>query len=166
MTFIAIDPGTTQSAIVVFDSPEKIYFAATQENELVERRLREHHYNWLAPEKNGYEHLAIEMVASMGMSVGQEIFETVYWIGRFAAVFNGPTTRLYRHEVKTHLCHQTKGVNDSVIRQRLIDIYGGKEKAIGKKKTPGPLYELRGDQWQALAVAVTWWQRDMALAAS
>jgi hypothetical protein len=81
-----------------------------------------------------------------------------------------------------HLCHQTKGVNDSVIRQRLIDKYGGKDKAIGGvrcpnckgkgwsgsgrpvcdvcqgekwKHPPGPLHGITADVWQALAVAVT-----------
>jgi hypothetical protein len=43
-----------------------------------------------------------------------------------------------------------------VIRQRLIDIWGGKELAIGNKRSPGRLYGLRGDQWQALALAVVW----------
>lgn len=35
----------------------------------------------------------------------------------------------------------------------------GKEKAIGKKATPGPLYGVVGDEWAALAVAVTWWDQ-------
>jgi hypothetical protein len=167
MTFIAIDPGTTQSAIVVFDSPQKVLFVATEENDRIENRLRRCCYDWHTVEKKGYEHLAIEMVASYGASVGEEVFETCLWIGRFIGAFNGPTTKLKRHEIKMALCHTMKGVNDSVIRQRLIDLYGGKDKAIGKKKTPGPLYSLRGDEWQALAVAVVWCeQHQKTLAAS
>jgi len=46
---------------------------------------------------------------------------------------------------------------DANIRQALIDRYGpGKDKAIGQKKTPGPLYGFKSHEWAALAVAVTW----------
>jgi hypothetical protein len=48
---------------------------------------------------------------------------------------------------------------DANIRQALIDIYGGNDKAIGNKKTPGPLYGIKGDLWAALAVAVTFGRR-------
>lgn len=40
---------------------------------------------------------------------------------------------------------------------RVADLwYGGKERAIGKKATPGKLYGVSADVWQALAVALTW----------
>ncbi|MBV8782506.1 MAG: hypothetical protein JO353_14005, partial [Phycisphaerae bacterium] len=46
---------------------------------------------------------------------------------------------------------------DGNIRQALIDRFGPtKERAIGKKKSPGPLYGMSGDCWSALAVAVTY----------
>jgi hypothetical protein len=58
--------------------------------------------------------------------------------------------------VKLHLCKSTKA-NDASIRQALIDRYGpGKERAIGTKKAPGPLYGVKADVWAALALAVTW----------
>jgi hypothetical protein len=42
------------------------------------------------------------------------------------------------------------------VRQALIDKFGpGKELAIGKKASQGPLYGLTGDFWAALGVAVT-----------
>ena len=47
-------------------------------------------------------------------------------------------------------------LRDANIRQALIDRYGpGKDRAIGRKLSPGPLYGLSGDCWSALAVAVT-----------
>ena len=62
-----------------------------------------------------------------------------------------------RKTVKMHLCSAIVGINDAVIRQRLIDLFGpGKDVEIGTKKKPGPLYGLHGDEWAALAVAVTY----------
>jgi hypothetical protein len=102
--------------------------------------------------------LAIEMIASYGMAVGREVFETCLWIGRFLEAWEdcGGVTRLvYRRDVKLFLC-QSARENDSNIRAALIDKYGpGKLAAIGSKKAPGPLYALKGDMWSALAVALT-----------
>ena len=166
-TYIAIDPGTRQSAFVAFSSPQDIHCFATVDNENLELRLREFCYEWCKPAEKltGYHHLAIEMVASYGKPVGDEVFQTCLWTGRFIGAFNGPHTLLKRHQIRQHLCHATAGVNDGVIRQRLIDMYGGKEAAIGRKATPGTLYGFKGDEWQALAVAVTWWEKQQAEAA-
>jgi hypothetical protein len=65
-----------------------------------------------------------------------------------------------RATVKAHLCRSAKA-KDSNVRQALIDLFGGKENAIGTKKTPGPLYGISGDVWAALAVAVTWYDANM-----
>lgn len=108
--------------------------------------------------------LAVEMIASYGMPVGAEVFETCVWIGRFIqrwrdnplrVVRLSEVRRVTRIQVKSHLCHSARAT-DSNVRQALIDKYGpGKEKAIGKKATPGPLYGVAGDCWAALGVAVT-----------
>lgn len=106
--------------------------------------------------------LVVEMIACYGMPVGKEVFETVFWIGRFIQCWfeNGShhksiPARIYRQDVKLHLCKSPRA-NDATIRAALIDRFGpGKERAIGKKKTPGPLYGVKGDVWAALALAVT-----------
>lgn len=152
MSILAIDPGTTHSAIVEFDFKSRgIRHAAKMSNESVIDYIRESNCDTT--------HLAVEMVASYGMPVGEEVFTTCVWIGRFVESFGGPYTLIKRHEIKLHLCHTVKGVNDAVIRQRLIDLYGGKEAAIGKKATPGPLYGFKLDMWAALAVGVVWFER-------
>ena len=90
------------------------------------------------------------------MPVGREVFETVYWIGRFAqAAQPVEHTLVSRGAVKMHLCG-SKRAKDSNIRQALIDRFGGSA-AIGRKADPGPLYGISGDVWSALAVAVTWY---------
>ncbi len=42
------------------------------------------------------------------------------------------------------------------IRATLIDRFGpGEDKAVGRKATPGPFFGLKGDEWSALAIALT-----------
>lgn len=96
--------------------------------------------------------LAIEMIASYGMPVGREVFETCVWIGRFIEAWGGTyaMTRVTRNEVKNHLCGSSKA-KDSNIRQALIDLFG----PPGKKSDPGPTFGLSGDMWAALGVAAT-----------
>ncbi len=148
MRLTSIDPGNTQSAVVVLDR-EHIEFKGIFPNQQV-REL-------LVTRNLEMDLLLIEMVASYGMPVGAEVFETVYWAGRFAEAGSYmPVERMTRNQIKMALCFRTQGVNDSVIRQRLIDLYGGKEAAIGRKKTPGPLYGVKADEWAALALAMAY----------
>jgi hypothetical protein len=150
MTVLAIDPGSEQSAFVLFDGEMNcIAEHGKVPNGELEESLRM--LKWTP-------HIVIERIASYGMAVGAEVFETCVWTGRFmgAVGYHGtPCHRLPRKDVKLHLCGQTKA-KDSNIRQALIDRFGGKEKAIGKKANQGPLYGLKADTWQALALAVTW----------
>jgi hypothetical protein len=94
--------------------------------------------------------LAIEMIASYGMPVGQTVFETCLWIGRFIQAWGGPYKLIYRKQVMLHHCHSTRG-KDANLRAALLDRYGGKV-AIGTKKKPGPLYGFSKDKWAALGV--------------
>jgi hypothetical protein len=101
--------------------------------------------------------LAIERVASYGMSVGKEVFETCEWVGEFRNEWRrhgrGQAVLVYRRDVKLHLC-QSPRAKDANIRQALIDRWGGKAAAIGNAKNPGPLYGVKSHAWAALAVAV------------
>lgn len=104
--------------------------------------------------------LAIEMVASYGMAVGKEVFETVRWIGRFQQAYHDPDAvhLVYRKDVKMHLCGTTKA-KDPNVRQAIIDLFpatgGGKTPQIGTKSQPGPLYGVSSHAWPALGVAIT-----------
>ncbi len=142
----AIDPGPTQSAIVTLCGDG--IAASKMANADVLRMMREFH------EIGGL--LAIEQIRSYGMSVGAEVFDTVHWSGRFCEASGIPDDVIMvpRLQVKIAMCRSAKA-NDANIRQAIIDRYGGKEVAIGKKKTPGPLFGISGDMWSALAVALT-----------
>jgi len=152
MKILGIDPGTDKSAIVGLDTETgHVYSACTCPNEEVLKILA-------TPKSyrdSGFV-LAIEMVASYGMPVGREVFETCVWIGRFIQQWGLGYTFIYRKDEKMTLCGSMKA-KDANIRQALIDLFGpGKEKAVGTKKRPGPLYGIHGDEWAALAVAVTY----------
>jgi len=90
------------------------------------------------------------MIASYGMSVGKEVFETCYMIGRLMEVLrlSSSIRRVYRQDVKLALCGSVRA-KDSNIRQSLIDRLG----PPGTKKAPGPTYGVSGHAWAALAVA-------------
>src|SRR5699024_9190952 len=105
--------------------------------------------------KTDAETLAIEAVASYGMPVGSEIFETCYFIGmamEAASQTNKKVYKIYRKDEKMNLCGSLKA-NDATIRQALIDRFGGK----GTKKQTGYFYGVKGDIWQAIAVGVTFY---------
>ena len=144
---LAIDPGNEQSAYLLYDGQRVIEFGIIPNDELLMMSV----FRWTP-------HMAIEGVQCYGMPVGKEVFDTCIWIGRFMQRF-GPSAVdiVYRSDIKLYLCNSARA-KDPHIRQALIDRFGpGKDKAIGKKKSPGPLYGIKSHCWSALAVAVFWW---------
>ena len=135
------------SAFVILSEGKPKQFGKVLNGELREAILA-----WFQKET---ESCVIEQVASYGMPVGEEVFETVFWSGRFAEAYGAARVkRMPRLKVKMHLCHDSRA-KDGNIRQAVIDRFGGAS-AIGKKATPGPLYGVSGDVWAALALALTY----------
>jgi len=148
---LAIDPGNVQSAWVMFHEGEPKVFGITENNALLYK---------LKYEISAVP-TAIEMIASYGMAVGQTVFETVFWIGRFweaREAHRSECTKIYRKDVKMHLCHSMRA-KDANVRQAIIDRYpptgGGKVPQVGTKSQPGPLFGVSKDVWAALGVAIT-----------
>ena len=145
---IAIDPGPAHSALIRWNG-RGIILQRHAPNDEIAALLRELTAITADP-------LVIEQVASYGMAVGQEVFETCVWTGRFMEIFGAERTyRLPRLQIKLHLCHDSRA-KDANIRAALIDRFGGKDLAIGRKPAPGPLYGVHGDVWSALGLAITW----------
>lgn len=142
LPMIAIDPGTTQSAYVVFDG-QQVIKCGIDDNENVRKAIQY--------QGESYQ-LAVEMVACYGMPVGKEVFETCLWVGRFIEAFEGQHRLVYRKDVKLWLCGSMRA-KDGNIRQALIDKYG----APGTKKEPGGTYGVKSHIWAALAVADYAW---------
>lgn len=150
---LSIDPGPELSAWVRYDvvAGRPVAWAKAPNADVLDQITGRD-----APAAGG---LAVEMIASYGMPVGAEVFETCVWIGRFAQRWadlgGGVPLRVYRREVKLHLCGSARA-KDSHVRQSLIDRYGpGKHLAVGLKASPGPLYGMKADVWQSLGVAIT-----------
>lgn len=156
MQVLAIDPGPKLSAYVLYDGTI-VEYKKLPNDEVLAAIGRFSQWNFLA--RNTV--CACERIRSYGMPAGAELFETAEWCGRYTQAWKERVDTdlkrwrwVERREEKLHLCNSPRA-NDSTIRQAIIDRFGGKEAAIGKKKAPGPLYGISGDVWAALAVAIT-----------
>ena len=142
MRILAIDPGTIQSGYVLY-SPGQTVFGETVPNERVFQVI----------ESTAPDVIAVEMIASYGMPVGREVFETCVWIGRYVQYcleHGKPFPRfVYRKDVKMALC-QSPRAKDANVWQALVDRFGGP----GTKQLPVFLYGIRSHARAALAVAV------------
>lgn len=148
LTVLGVDPGTSQSAYVVVNIDDyRILDKGKVENEKM-----------LEIVKTGYyDEMTIEMIASYGMAVGAEVFETCIYIGRFMQIAIDREVKpelIYRKDIKLNLCGTTKA-KDGNIRQALIDRFG----PVGKKASPGWFYGVSKDTWAAYALAATWIDR-------
>ena len=179
-TILAVDPGTTESAYVYYRGGEISLFDKLPNESML-----------IVIGSGGADLMAIEMPACYGMEVGQSIMETCEWVGIFRHAFGlRKAYKVYRkarnHKngvegVCMHLCKNNRA-KDKNVRQAIIDLYGGDEKAIGGvrcrkcngkgwfgagrpvcpvcngdkwKSPPGPLKGIVDDAWAALAVAIT-----------
>lgn len=161
MRIIGLDPGNEKSAYCIIDgySLRPLDFAKL-ENEALRRYLREQ----VTFDEN--DRGAIEMVASYGMAVGREVFDTCRWIGRFEETLERklyvPPTLIYRREEKLHICHDSRA-KDANIRRALIDRFAQHDLKNGKgtKKDPDWFYGMAADCWAAYAVAITFAETKM-----
>jgi hypothetical protein len=147
---LALDPGSAQTGYVVFCSASwTVKDAGVVPNSTALAMCRTNPL--------GCDELVYEKIASYGMRVGMEVFATVEFSGRCIEAWHPKIAHgVYRREVKLHLCESPKA-NDASIRVALLDRFGGsKEKAVGRKASPGPLYGVSSHALSALAVAVTW----------
>lgn len=151
MIILAIDPGPAESAYVLIDSADcrPRRHGKAINDELVR-----------VISTTAYDQLAVEMIASYGMAVGAEVFQTCVWIGRFVQRHEDldPTTPwvlVKRKDIATHHCHSARA-NDANVAQALIDRFapGVRNRGKGTKTEPGWFHGFRSDIWAAYALAV------------
>lgn len=149
MTILSIDPGNTESAYCFVDSEtlEPGFFGKVDNDDLL-----------AIIHTCIYDKLVIERVASYGMAVGRDVFETCEWIGRFTqAALPAQAEYIYRREEKLHICGDSKA-KDTNIRRALIDRFARHDLQNGKgnKSNPDFFYGFRADIWAAYAVALVY----------
>lgn len=151
---LAIDPGNTQSGYAFIDAEtlRPLDVGKVTNGDLL-TILDKHEWDV------ALQWVAIEMVASYGMAVGREVFETCVWIGRFAQFIEDTHLLIprlvYRREVKLHHCQDSRA-KDSNITQALVDRFAHNvpNRGKGTKAAPGWFHGFAGDIWQAYALAV------------
>ena len=152
LPIIGVDPGPKYSALVLYlPSDGAIGSGAPVITDML-YLLNDGIAHYLRSAGTERRVLAIEMIASYGMAVGREVFETCVWIGRFIECSRPmKVQKVYRADVKMHLCRNMRA-KDTNVRQALIDKFG----PPGTAKNPGLIYGMKGDLWSALGVAVTY----------
>ena len=180
LPIIAIDPGSSESAIVILDprgtpSIEAFRFLP---NHQVLASLRD-------PDNlRAYRPctLAIETPRARGQLASNDLFTTCVWIGRYLGAWDEDASAVHvdRHGIKVALLGTGAG-SDSNVRQALVDRFGGsaalrdREKCMackgrgkagrpslicaacagdGRVGEPGVLHGISHHGWAALAVAV------------
>ena len=166
---LAIDPGNTNSAVAILD---KEYYCSVKHDILDNHEL-------LSQIRFGYsgpnsllpfycpDTIVIERITGYNMGVGQTVFDTCVWIGRFIEAartvdyntYHRPPTvvLLPRPEIKLHLCGSMRAKDKDIIAA-LADRFapGKKNNGKGTKDNPGWFYGFHADIWSAYAVGVTY----------
>ena len=151
MKIFAIDPGNIESAYCIMDEEYRlIEFAKLQNKEVMKILL---------DKLCEMDRVVIERIASYGMPVGREVFDTCEWIGRFSqeAEKSVEVEYIFRKDEKMYICGDTRA-KDANIRLALIDRFAKHDFKSGKgtKKNPDYFYGVSADVWAAIAVAVSY----------
>lgn len=153
MTVFCIDPGNECSGyLLVVDG--RFLDKGKKPNREVLQTMREA----LAAKKDAFA--VLERIESQGMAVGDSVFRTCEWVGRFsqaAEEMGACVDYVYRRDEKLCLCESSRA-KDKNIRRALIDRYAtfDKENGRGTKARPDVLYGFSADAWSALAVYTVW----------
>jgi len=157
---LGVDPGTTESGVVVWDS---------ETNDVLERYITSNAgiRNRLRRQKR-LRGIGVLVVESMTpYAAGYTTMDTVLHIGQLIECARGIGWNLHqitRQAVVKHICGKKakddKRGADARVREALLRRFpasgGGKTPQVGIKDKPGPLYGMKTHMWAALAVAITW----------
>ena len=149
MLVFAIDPGNQESGYCLVSAGDykPLKFGKVPNDELLSI-IAYSRADWYV----------IERVASYGMAVGREVFETCEWVGRYTQIIkdylDGEVRYIYRKEEKQIICHSLTA-KDANLRRALIDQFAKHDFKQGKgtKKHPDFFYGFHADVWAAYCVA-------------
>ena len=158
---MAIDPGNIESAYCVIDEDD---FKPVMFDKIDNRDLESMMCEGAFIDARSF---VIERVASYGMPVGREVFDTCEWIGRFTQIirmkYSMNPNFVYRIDEKEVICHDTRA-SDANIRRALIDRFAKHDLRNGKgtKKKPDWFYGFKADVWAAYSVGLTYLEAEKA----
>lgn len=152
MRIFAIDPGSTHSGWVIFNTDTKsVEHAGNDENQKIETLLES------VARNKSVDALLVEKPQLIGQQIWEQILDTCIWVGRYwkTWIFTVGFVGIYFYssqEVKRTLLGRMNVPNaDSELRQFLLSYYG----ETGTKKAPGPTYGVSKHAWRALALVAT-----------
>jgi hypothetical protein len=157
MHVIGVDPGPKESAYVIWDGVRFVQHEGLPNEDLV-YMLKHRGGSAIVPLA---DFCAIEQIRGYGIPAGNELLDTCFWSGRFFEAWGRPpgasssAVMIPRKDVLKHLGYGGAGNADAAVRAALMGRFGG----VGTKRAPGPLWGISGHLWAALAVAVTFWDR-------
>ena len=176
MKIMAIDPGTTESAYVILDDQYQIFSADKVGNDVILSIIAD------AP---GLDAVIIEDIeprysstdkSAAGAVMGQSTIETIKAFGRFswqASLRGLMVGSIFRRDERSCLIPTNRNGlpplpetapkhADGQIRVSLIRRFArhDKERGRGTMANPDTFYGFHGDMWQAMAVGVTWLDRE------
>lgn len=152
MKLLAIDPGNKETAYCLMDEQYKILDKGKVPNDQM--------IQYIYTNARSIDHVVVEMIASYGMAVGAEVFETCVMIGKIERTAEQKEiehSRVFRSEEKLCICKNSRA-KDSNIRAALIDRFAKHDKArgTGTKKAPDHFYGVSKDMWAAFAVGTVY----------
>ena len=152
MRLLAIDPGNKDTAFCLMDEQYKILDKGKVSNDQMIA------YIWT--NAHNIDHIVVEMIASYGMAVGAEVFETCVMIGKIERTAEQKEiehSRVFRSEEKLCICKNSRA-KDSNIRAGLIERFAkfDKKRGTGTKKAQDHFYGVSKDMWAAYAVGVVY----------
>lgn len=161
---VGIDPGPTSSGFVVFDGVSVVVASSQSQNELLCPLLSSGAMKDTA--------VVIERVQFYGKIMGPDVFDTLWWGGRFyeAALHGGHIVqRVFWNDIKRQFVTgarwdekkgKKKAITETDVRLGVEARFGGRKAAKGTTAAPGPCAGVVGEHaWSALALAIYWWDR-------
>lgn len=155
MRLLAIDPGNKLTAYCLMDENYRPICKDKVENADALEFITAHAVE--------IDQIAVEMIASYGMAVGSEVFETCVMVGKIeqlAQMLGIPVERVFRMEEKQFICHDSRA-KDANIRRALIDRFAKHDLArgTGTRNNPDWFYGFKSDIWAAFAVGVVFFDK-------
>lgn len=172
---LAIDPGNEKSAVAILDKEN--YYSPKHDILDNDKLLLQIRFGYSGSQRllpfYCPDTIVIERITGYNMGVGQTVFDTCVWIGRFIEAartvdyntYHRPPTvvLLPRPAIKLHLCGSMRAKDKDIIAT-LVDRFapGAKNNGKGTKSDPGWFYGFHDDIWSAYAVGVTYldWLKD------